>query len=815
MADSTRRPLHLVPSLVLGALLTAMAAAAAPPPQANVPVPKTPGPKSPAKSAEPPPPSRSGGVYGTPPRMMPPPLVRVRPKAPDAAVNWKQAPFYCIQTELSPATLYCTTTRFLGFFTHMKETGLGGPTYAAFATAGSPQIVKAGTPMDPSAMSECWILVWFAGAEGWTDWDSPWVVYLQKRPRAIRFDGDGLACRFDGPAGYAVLLPLYGYYKPPQKDKEFLAAHGLASKNIQTWQWANGLPADVLKRVRYWANVSRAFPIYCEDSFAVDRARDSVTIRQKFEWILIADEWRTLPIKFAPVSPVLALASRDGTFPVAYSRRLADPQMFTPYGPYMGIEGADQFDATFNVLGYVNETEAYDPPQIDADPTVEQAIETLCVTARRKFRSPDAYDYDHGGLGNFCWAIQGDQWYARGLPYYDDATRAVATKSLAKYFRDDVLVGPRFREREFPKDSGRTYYILEGPGIGSWGVLGDAGKFSTNLLETLWAYAHFTGDWALVKERWALVRKLFCTPAESKWVTFGREAIAEMGDEAPPCLAMARLAYRVGDMDMYGYASSLFARELTHHWVKQRGAAYYRANQPWHTMEFMPEEVYLTNLWGDTAAWQIDGPAYPAKAGERQYTNRWVRFKNEDVGRFYRDFLLADVRKELDVLTERWEPKRRTVNDSHIMPSLVQLRSLLLNEPPAELAKWATPEQFGGPPSGVIASCIAVLRTSHPTRRERLIPAGEPTPFAVGLEREVAGPNTYLCQAVQTTVKDMKLKAIRPVWPTVTWWGWKTPKGGRWTFGQVVPAPDMVPIDVEVVPLNWNTQVVVYTLPER
>jgi len=48
---------------------------------------------------------------------------------------------------------------------------------------------------------------------------------------------------------------------------------------------------------------------------------------------------------------------------------------------------------------------------------------------------------------------------------------------------------------------------------------------------------------------------------------------------------------------------------------------------------------------GDTAGWQIDGPTYPEKTGERQYTNRWVRFKNEDVGRFYRDFLEDDVKK--------------------------------------------------------------------------------------------------------------------------------------------------------------------------
>src|SRR5262249_38518551 len=262
-----------------------------------------------------------------------------------------------------------------------------------------------------------------------------------------------------------------------------------------------------------------------------------------------------------------------------------------------------------------------------------------------------------------------------------------------------------------------------------WGALGDAGKFSANALETLWAYAHFTGDWDLIKERWELVKKLFGTPAEARWVGFARDAITELGDEAAPCLAMARMAYKVGDIDTYNYACYMFARELVHHYVKQRGAGDFRRHQPWHTMEFMDEEVYLTNLWGDLAGWQIDGPHYPERTGERQYNNRWVRFKNEDVGRFYRDYLEADVRIELDRLMNRWEPKRKYHNDSHIMPSEVQLRSLLLNEVPGQLATVATPDQFTGPPSGVIASCISVLRNSHPTCYQRLIAAGAPSPF--------------------------------------------------------------------------------------
>jgi hypothetical protein len=183
------------------------------------------------------------------------------------------------------------------------------------------------------------------------------------------------------------------------------------------------------------------------------------------------------------------------------------------------------------------------------------------------------------------------------------------------------------------------------------------------------------------------------------------------------------------------------------------------------------------------------------------------------VGRFYRDFLPEDARREMDLLTDRWPAKRKTANDSHIMPSLVQLRSLLLNEKPADLAKIATPDQFSGPASGVIASCVAVLRTSHPTRFERLIPPGEASPFVAGLERENAGPSTYLAQAVQSRLVDKKAKTSRTIWPLVTWWGWKAPPSDRRPFGSVLPAPDREPGEATPVGLNWNTEAVLYAAP--
>jgi hypothetical protein len=133
-----------------------------------------------------------------------------------------------------------------------------------------------------------------------------------------------------------------------------------------------------------------------------------------------------------------------------------------------------------------------------------------------------------------------------------------------------------------------------------------------------------------------------------------------------------------------------------------------------------------------------------------------------------------------------------------------------LNETPTELANVAMPEKFSGPPSGVIASCIAVLRASHPARYERLIPGAAASPFVAGLEREVAGPNTHLVQNAVTELRDKDTKEPTPIWPRVSWWGWKTATGVTWSFGQVTASTN-VPGKTETIPLNWNTRVTVFS----
>lgn len=737
-------------------------------------------------------------------------IARARPIKPENQA-WTNAAFAVVETELSPAILVHSSSSYLALFQDLDRFGLGTPAYAAYSALSGPKGFKKGEMQPVIGMEENWLILWFTGEKGWTNWDSPWAVFLQHKPTAMILDETGLQIQFHEPAGDVVLMPLYGYEKMPLPGNEKASAPGHKPRGIKTWKWGEFLTKDLLMRVRYWASASRRFPLYCEDSFSVDASSDTVTIRQRFQWHAIADDWKTRPLRVAPLSPPLALAVLDQGFPLKVSKSVQDLDFFTPCGPYMGVENVDAYDVAFPVLQYVHETRAHALPPTNAPPVVAAALERLRVTAQMMYGLQSVHDADQGGSSNAWPQADGCLWYAKALPYYDAVTRSNALAGLKKFFSEEILVTNRFKLEQFPSGSGRLYAVPSGDGISAPGEIADAAAASASLLEPLWTYAHFTGDWDLIKERWPLVQRLFTAPAKTRWSGFGRDGVVALGDQAAPCLAMARMAYRVGDIDTYHYACSLFARELVHHYAKQRGASYFRKHQPWHSMEPLDAEVYLTQLRSGTAGWDIDGPNYPAGATVRQYESRWVRFENEDVGRFYFEHLKEDVRSELNRLAARWDAKHRSDHDPQRMPSLAQLRSMLLQETPEQLAQLDDPPSVVMASARVLATCLAMVQASQPPHWQRLIPSAARSPFVVGPERDVPGPNANLTESVLTTSTPTSGNQGALDWPSIGGWTrWKTPSGDDWTFGKFKPVRDTVPMGVSVVELNWNTKVTVY-----
>lgn len=723
--------------------------------------------------------------------------------------GWCKKPFWVLRSAASPAWLMRARSHRILFFYNIREHGKGPPTCLFVMTRHGVKMIERGGWIRGEEIVKPWIVVSFTGAEGWNLFDVPWLIYLQRRPLLIRLTEDYLEISFrENDTGYICAMPLFGYLKVPQKDKRNSPIFGSKARSIRTWEWREKgtLPDDVVRRCEFWCRTFLRYPAGMWETFSVDRSKDLIIIKERYEWLCFNDDWGTKPLKFAAISPTLALACLYG-FPVELSHELHDPDLYTPYGPLMGALGTDVIEMKFEILQYINEMEKPKMP----DPSNEiamRAIKRLRSVMRSRFPRSGEFDIDHGGgiwtrkpqETNYCWAVMGDIWYCRALPYLDEETREVVKSCLRRYFKDYVLTLK-------PYDPHRGKLLLHGPGIGSWGSWGDAGKFSTNLLQTIWAYAQFTGDWNLIRERWSLIKRFFILPEEMRWQGWGRYAIAELGDMAPPCIAMARMAWMVGDMDHYDFASYCFAKELVVHFVMSLGARYFYEYRPHDRPEPMDEVVFLTNIWGETAGWQIDGPRYPKKTLERQYLNRWVRFQCPDTARFYRDVkaLRWAVEGELNDPELGWERFRdhMCVDDSHILPSFVRIRSLLLDEPPRKLAEICRPEDMRGSPSGIVASMIAYIRTSTPHEYVRIIPKeGRPSEFAPGLDR--TGGWEY---GVVEPIHDSDLvMTIRGPWATPAWRFWGD-NGSDLYFGSITPFPDMSEGYVEEVALSWISSV--------
>lgn len=760
-----------------------------------------------AKDRVPPNPNRPA-AYGSPKPLETLPAVRLREPAA-AGTNWQASPFFVLQTELSPATLVHSSTKYLGLFAGMTNAGLSAPTYLAWPTMNGPRTFKRGESITVTNMAQNWILVWWTGATGWTSWDCPWVVFLQHAPSTMHLDDDGLHLEFPRAAGDVVLMPLYGYDKLPQEGHDFRAAHGLPASKVQnkTWEWPKVVTRDPLTRIRYWGSALREFPIYCEDTFRVDGAKDSVTIRSRFQWRSIEDDWKTPHLKLAPISPPLAHAVKIGGFPVTISKPWFDFNFPTPHGPYVAIEGVDEFEATFPVLQYVNETEASQLPPPNAPAVVPEALQKLrqlaASSVAKSSISADPIDpYRQVAVA------------ARSLPFLDAGPRSNTATALRTIVRDDLFVPQRFKSRRDGAAMAREHLTLASDVARS---LPDAAGSNQRVLEALWAYAHYSGDWDLVRERWATFRQLFIAPATVRWAGFGGDGTSAESGYAAGAIAFARLAYQAGDFDAYEYGCSVLARELTLAFVRQRGADYVRKNQPWHSLELIDEDVFLTRLKAEDG-WGFDGPKYPAGgASARQFHQRWRHYTDGDLARFFRDYLRGEVERELNWLEHG--PAKGSPGVASGRLSVPALRSVLLHVIPQDGAAIATSENSSSSPSNpeLDRRCLAILHSAQPSRFERLIPPTRSASFKIGLEREVPGPNLHLLTTITAEKPSPNLisSASVPDWPQLRWLAWRTPTGAAWTFGQIRPvkADAGAPTKVESVPLNWNTRALSFSLP--
>lgn len=234
--------------------------------------------------------------------------------------------------------------------------------------AGAPQLLlceKSGRLVDGgrkiTELEKNYLVVSFRNAPGWKEFDIPYLMVFEKRPRQVELTGNGVKVVFaQGNSGIVQLMPLYGV-KLQAQDK---------------------FSADLLRRARFWSRALPAMPEKVTRTVRIDYAGDDMLVRDTFTRKIIQDDWGTVPLRLAPVPPSLMLASSSG-LKTAISHPVTDLDYAGLNGPFYAV--ADSDSCTFALKDVVHLTkEVRKSRNLKNTPEVQEAREALLNTVRRK-----------------------------------------------------------------------------------------------------------------------------------------------------------------------------------------------------------------------------------------------------------------------------------------------------------------------------------------------------------------------------------------------------------------------------------------------
>ncbi|MCY3017934.1 MAG: hypothetical protein NTW87_02730 [Planctomycetota bacterium] len=478
-----------------------------------------------------------------------------------------QSKDFCVYNSgLSPLVLTRNAGPRLLLFQGLEPYGLGGPTHAAFMTQKGVQVVGGGKDLPVADMSEAWMLFWYNGAVGWDKLvrppyllDIPMLVVFQHKCQQAKPAGTGWEFAFAGECGHVATVPLYGV--------SYVRA-------TTTTAWDKGLPDDVVKRCRLIAEVSREHPLSVEEKFRVDPIADAVTIRNRFEFLSIDDDWETLHRKVAPLEYMTAVVNRLNWKPLAVEGKLLDLDMPVGQGLWAGVEGANDLTYTLSgVLKYINLLEQ--PKQIPPD-------DPLLAEARKNFDVNGALWHR---FHNSWWAeenLRSAGAIGHVFPYLDENAQKyarVAGRAVAAY-----TLNPNNLVFEYDNTKGVSF-ALDGQNYERMGWC-DANATSNEGLRAAYQYTVGTGDRELVRQRWPFIKSFYNVPLRmSHWGDSGYNSGGgdTFGSNLNGTISFARMAYWVGDDDSYKFSC--------YHAAKQFLALY-------GVCVAYPKWVVEKNMWG-------------------------------------------------------------------------------------------------------------------------------------------------------------------------------------------------------------------------
>lgn len=675
--------------------------------------------------------------------------------------------FYLCGPDVIPAWLLKARTEKVTFFQGLEELGRSTPQYLAYPSKNGVKIARRGASIKPEEISEPWVLAWWGDAWGQarygqpTWWgkhpsrtleafDAPVVVVLGRRPASVRLDGSGLTFSYKGQAGYVAFMPLYG-------------AGRVWAKKIASWSGA--LPGDIVEKCRFWSRALKNFPVNCNEHYSIDGRNDVVSVRQSFDYLVWKDDWKTRPVRIAPINPILGLCFTKG-FPITFSSRPAEEKIPTYCGYFRYIPGRGSY--TYRIKGimkYVNEIAAA-PEEAERSQAARDARAELV----KRFGKGRMFEWNWTG---YTRGVSLAVWHnARCIPFLAPDVQ----KKVGEQLKEALLATPLnptnyYPFRSYPEGI-RNNYLADK----ECGHALDSSKIPQAVPIGVWAYGHYTGDWKTVEEGWPIVSKIFHLPVQTTWLTQCPQnwAVQDLHIGAiEGTIGFARIAHRLGRTEQYNYACYLLAKNLAALFAAQKGIEYMRENEPW-----------FVNVGTDTFVQSLNGVMGFALSPHSVIDNQNVKegwqegrgwtevygWMDVDIYRFYKDHLMDIAADSFRRILPKYLPKWAKAG----LP--IQARIYLFDEPAEKAWNYMAEDKemmkiYRGrisyliAKSSPIASIAALAEDGGKLHTRRIIePAAAPTPFVPGNQREVRRGGGMNAVAAN-------ISTVGGRWPTPYWFG--------------------------------------------
>jgi hypothetical protein len=715
--------------------------------------------------------------------------------------------FFVYHNDLFPGFLLHTSARSIGLFRQLSRVGLSPPTWIAWSEDGGVRVARA--PVTTSGtLTAPWLLVWFHGAAGWDavrfmrgPWnqsprfnaavgpiDCPWLIVLQ-HPASATLDAQGLTLNGQRSLDHVVMMPLFGSEKlNPER----------------TADWASGLPGELIQRAGRWAAISRRFPLYVQEDYRVDEARDEVRIRNRFEYLPIEDDWQTRPSPFAPVSPVVALAYQSG-FRIAFDADPRDLQMVTHWGPLLAVADRDAYEyAVTGILKYVDEEQVVS--RLRADIPGFREAQRLLVDRIENAAGGGA---DPRGAYSVDWGMGMISAWMRATRYVPDGL----ARRLTGYIRSqDLIAGHFFNPANYDEVSltigARTLTIpvfKASQGHQTYGD--DLVKQTSRMPYVAWQYGHYSGDWPTIQARYDFIKRLYGFNLLLGWSNVGPEYTAEHAKISAKqgAIGLARLARRFGDQPTYDYGAYLLAKALINEWAWTMAAVpYATSHSPW----FHPTDTeWIVHENHGYAG--LEGMPLDQVSTYQEIPLVLDRFNRDELAAF-NDFYVR--------MRHRYAPLEDLSNvyvtDLGDAPDLASLLAKpltdLVRSPALQRQSHVAPNYYNYP--------IDLMELASEMTYERLHARGAGQPaWHRGLDALSRGQSwRQLGIALRKDWKD----GLAAQWPYPGWYLMSPPKPGGAFHDDLLPfglieADGRVPSDHAIVRSNWNSELTSLTLVPR